>query len=80
MASIADAIANDIEGNIQYTAAGEYLDALAKYVGILTDEMGLSADQAVQYAMDNYIQDLAEEQNMGVASFVAARLATLGSS
>jgi hypothetical protein len=80
MASIADAIANDIEGNLQYAAVDEYLDALAKYVGILTDEMGLSADQAVQYALDNYIQDLAEEQNMGVASFVAARLAALGSS
>jgi hypothetical protein len=80
MASIAYAIANDIEGNRQYAAAGEYLDALAEYVGILTSEMGFSADEAVQFATDNYIQDLVEGENMGVASFVAARLIALGGS
>jgi hypothetical protein len=80
MASIADAIANDIEGNVQYAAAGEYLDALAKYVGILTSEMGYSADQAVQLATDNYVQKLADGDNMGVASYVAARLAALAGS
>jgi filamentous hemagglutinin family protein len=80
MASIADAIANDVEGNVQYAAAGEYLDALAKYVGILTSEMGYSADQAVQLATDNYVQKLAEGENMGVATYVASRLAALGGS
>jgi filamentous hemagglutinin family protein len=80
MASIADAIANDVEGNVQYAAAGEYLDALAKYVGILTSDMGYSADQAVQLATDNYVQKLAEGENMGVATYVAARLAALAGS
>jgi filamentous hemagglutinin family protein len=79
MASISDAITNDVEGNRQYAAAGEYLDALAKYVGILTSEMGFSADEAVQFATDNYVQTLAEDANTGVAAFVAARLASLGS-
>ncbi len=77
MASIADAIANDIEGNSQYAAAGEYLDALAKYVGILTSEMGFSADESIQFATDNYVAQLAEDENMGVAAYVAARLAAL---
>lgn len=80
MASIANAIANDVEGNRQYAAAGEYLDALAEYVGILTNEMGFTADKAVQFATDNYFQDLVEGENMGVASFVAARLIVLGGS
>jgi filamentous hemagglutinin family protein len=80
MASIADAIANDVEGNVQYAAAGQYLDALAEYVGILTSEMGYSADQAVQLATDNYVQKLADGDNMGVASYVAARLAALAGS
>jgi filamentous hemagglutinin family protein len=80
MASIADAIANDIEGNRQYAAAGEYLDALAKYVGILTSEMGFSADESVQFATDNYVQKLAEGENLGVAAYIAARLAALGGS
>ncbi len=80
MASIADAIANDIEGNRQYAAAGEYLDALAKYVGILNSEMGFSADESVQFATDNYVGQLAEGESMGVAAYVAARLAALGGS
>ena len=80
MASIADAIANDIEGNVQYAAAGEYLDALAKYVGILNSQMGFTADQAVQFATNNYVDNLVEAENVGVAAYVAARLAVLGGS
>ena len=80
MASIADAIANDIGGNRQYAEAGEYLDALAKYVGILTDEMGFSTDQSIQLATDNYVSKLAEGENVGVAAYVASRLAALGGS
>jgi filamentous hemagglutinin family protein len=80
MASIADAIANDIEGNVQYAAAGEYLDALTKYVGILNSEMGFTADEALQFATDNYVEQLVEVENVGVAAYVAARLAVLGSS
>ena len=80
MASIAEAIANDIEGNSQYAAAGEYLDALAKYVGILNSEMGFSADESIQLATDNYVEKLVEGENVGVAAYVAARLAALGGS
>ena len=80
MASIADAIANDVEGNRQYAAAGEYLDALAKYVGILNSEMGFSADESIQFATDNYVGQLADGENAGVAAYVAARLAALGGS
>ena len=77
MASIADAIANDIEGNVQYAAAGEYLDALAKYVGILNSDMGFTADESVQFATNNYVEKLVEEENVGVAAYVAARLVSL---
>ena len=80
MASIAGAIANDIEGNRQYAAAGEYLDALAKYVGVLNSEMGFSADESVQFATNNYVEKLVEDENMGVAAYVAASLAALGGS
>jgi len=80
MASIANAIANDIEGNGRYAAAGEYLNALVEYIGVLTDEMGFSAEEAIQLAMENYIQNLVEDENMGVAAFVAARLVALGGS
>lgn len=80
MASIADAIANDIQGNSQYAAVGEYLDALAKYVGILTSEMGFSMDESIQFATNNYVEKLVEGENLGVAAYVAARLAALAGS
>jgi len=80
MASIAGTITNNIEGNTQYAAAGEYLDALAKYVGILNSEMGFSADESIQFATDNYVQKLVDGENVGVAAYVAARLAAMGGS
>jgi filamentous hemagglutinin family protein len=80
IASIADAIANDIEDNRQYAAAGEYLDALARYVGVLNSELGFSADESVQFATNNYVEKLIEGENVGVAAYVAARLAALGGS
>ena len=80
MASIAYAIANNVEGNMQYAAAGEYLDALVKYVGILTNEMGFSADESIQFVADHYIQKLADGENMGVAAFAAGQLTVLGGS
>jgi filamentous hemagglutinin family protein len=79
MASIANAIANDIEGNIQYAAAGEYLDALAKYVGVL-GEMGFTTDQALQFATDHYVDNLVEAEEVGVAAYVASSLAAMGGS
>ncbi|MFH1719055.1 MAG: Ig-like domain-containing protein [Planctomycetota bacterium] len=78
MASIADAMANDIEGNIQYAAARDYLDALAAYVGILNMEIGFSTADSMQLATDNYVAPLAEGENVGVAAYVAARLTALG--
>jgi hypothetical protein len=80
MTSIANAIALNVGGENQYAAAGEYLDALAKYVGILNSEMGFSAEQSIQLATDKYVGPLAEGQNVGVAAYVTARLAALGGS
>ena len=75
MASIADAIANNAGANNQYALAGIYLDALAVYIGFLTDEIGFSSEDAVQFVMNKYILPLAEGENAGVAVYVAARLA-----
>ncbi|MHC4507621.1 MAG: Ig-like domain-containing protein [Planctomycetota bacterium] len=76
MASIADTIARNAEGQNRYAVAGEYLDAIAEYVGILAGEMGFSPQEAVQFVTDKYIGRLAETGNAGVAA-MAARLATL---
>jgi len=78
MASIASAIAMNVGADNQYAVAGQYLDALAKYVGILNNQMGFSTAESIQLATDKYVGPLAEGQNAGVAAYVAARLAALG--
>jgi VCBS repeat-containing protein len=77
MASIATAIARNAGAENHYAAAGEYLDALAEYVGILNSEMGFSAEESVRLATDKYIGRLAGSGNTGVAAYVGARLAAL---
>ena len=80
MASVADAIQRNSQAYNHYATAGEYLDALVVYVGILSNDMNLSADEAVMFAVDNYVAPLAENQSAGLAAYVAARLVDLGGS
>ena len=78
MASIADAIARNTDDDSYYAVAGEYLDALATYVGVLNNDMGFSATESVQFVTDKYVGRLAQGDNVGVATFIAASLAALG--
>jgi len=80
MASVADAIQRNSQAYNHYATAGEYLDALVVYVGILSNDMNLSAEESVMFAVDNYVVPLAENQSAGLATYVAARLAALGGS
>ncbi|UCC96919.1 MAG: cadherin-like domain-containing protein [Phycisphaerales bacterium] len=80
MTSIANAMAQNVGAENQYATAGQYIDALARYVGILNGELGFSAEDAIQLATDNYIGPLAAGQDVGVAAYVAARLVALGGS
>ncbi len=77
MASIADAIANNTESDNAYALAGEYIDALVAYVGILED-LGYSSEDSITVASDKYVAPLAEGDNVGLAAYVAARLTALG--
>ena len=75
MASVANAIAMNTDADSQYALAGEYLDSLVAYVGTLED-LGFSAEDAINVATDKYIAPLAEN-NVGVASYMSARLTSL---
>ncbi len=77
MASIADAIANNTEAGNAYALAGEYIDALVAYVGVLED-LGYSSEDSITVASDKYIAPLAEGDNVGLAAYVSARLTSLG--
>jgi hypothetical protein len=76
MASIAEAIASNIDTGSHYAASGRYLDALTRYVGILNKEMDFSREDSIAYA-SNYVSRLSGSQNAGLAAFLRARLAAL---
>ncbi|MFC1603908.1 Ig-like domain-containing protein [Planctomycetota bacterium] len=78
MVAIADAIARNTDEDSYYAIADEYLEALATYIGVLSNEMGFSEVESVQLVTDKYIGRLAQDQNVGVATFIAASLAALG--
>ena len=78
MTLIADAIANNNGVDNHYAAAGRYLDALTEYVGILNNEMNLSTEDSVMFAANRYVIPLVDSESVGLAAFVAARLAALG--
>jgi filamentous hemagglutinin family protein len=78
MAAIADAINRNTDEDSHYAVADEYLDALVAYVGVLSSKMGISTTDSVQIVTDKYISRLTQDQNVGVAAFLAANLAALG--
>ncbi len=78
MTSIASAIANNTDPGSRYAMAGQYLDALAAYVGTLNNDMNFSTEESITFAADRYVAPLADGRNASVAAFVAARLAALG--
>ncbi len=77
MASIADAIARHGDDNTYYTAAGQWLDALVEYVGILSTDMGWSLDEAVALVIDKYVAPATEGADANLDAFIAMRLAAL---
>ena len=77
MAAIVDAIRGNTDEDSYYASADEYLDALVTYIGILNSEMGFSTTKSVQFVTDKYISRLNQDQNVGVATFLAACLTVL---
>jgi hypothetical protein len=73
-ALIAAEIGSKRQTNEQYALAGEYLDALTNYVGILNSAMGFSREESMKYAKDNYVVQLAEGENIVVARFIEVTL------
>jgi len=80
MASVADAIARNSQAYNHYAVAGEYLDALVVYVGVLNSDLNFSTEESIMFAADKYIAPLAENESAGLTAYIAARLADLGGS
>ncbi|MEA3226817.1 MAG: hypothetical protein U9Q07_12780, partial [Planctomycetota bacterium] len=73
-AYITNAMAHNSETRAHYKIAEEYFDALAEYVGVLHNDMGLSVERSAKVVARKYIDPLAVRGQVGVASYVAARL------
>jgi len=78
MASIAEAIARNTDEDSYYAVAGEYLEALVTYIDVLNNDMGFSTVESIQFVTDKYVGRLAQGDNVGVATFIAASLIALG--
>jgi hypothetical protein len=80
MASIADAITFNVGPEKYYADAGNYLDALAEYVGILNSDMDFTAAESITFVAGKYIVPLADGQSVNLSAFIGIRLAALGGS
>lgn len=78
MASIADAIARHSNDNTYYATAGQWLNALTVYFGVLSTDMGWSLDEAVALVTDKYVAPAIEGGDANLTAFIAMRLADLG--
>jgi hypothetical protein len=79
MAIIASSFENHTGDGTYYAQAGEWIDALVAYVGTLNNELRYSPEQSLAFANKYYGPQL-ESNNAELAAYVAARVATLGSS
>jgi len=76
--TIANAITGSTDEESYYAIADKYLDALATYINILSSEMGVSKTESARFVTYKYISPLTQDQNVGVAAFLAACSSVLG--
>gem|GEM_PF-5189390 len=75
MAAVTQTLAMHANDGTAYAAAGEWLDALATYVGIVKSEIGLTEADALAIATARY--GTPENANDAVKAFIAQRLAEM---
>ena len=77
MTSIAAALAEHVGDGTYYASAGQWIDAIVAYIGIMNTEMGYSAADSVAFA-EKYLMPVTETGNAALTAYVQARLAALG--
>ena len=62
----------------QRPMAGQWLDALAEYVSILSTDLGWSLDETIALVVDKYVAPAtADDSDANLNAFIAMRLAAL---
>jgi len=78
MASIGQALALHSDDGTYYAAAGQWLDALVEYIGILNSEIGWSTADSVAFATNKYVAPATVDVDATVVAYIEARLSALG--
>jgi hypothetical protein len=79
MDSIATALALHGNDGTHYAEAGQWLDALTEYVGILNTDIGWSLDESISFVMGKYGTAITETGNISVIAYIQIRLEGFGS-
>jgi hypothetical protein len=82
LASVSQALAthrND-EDKPYYRLAGQWLDALVEYVGILQSKVNWPADESVEFVLDKYVAPVTEGSDVSLAMFLHLQLEALSGS
>ena len=82
MASISQTLAlyRNADDKPHYAAAGQWLDALVEYVGILNTEIGWPTDESVTFVADKYVAPAIEGGDVSLVMFLQLRLEALSDS
>jgi len=78
MASISQALALHTGDGTHYAAAGQWMDALVEYIGILNTEIGWSMADSVVFVTGKYVEPTTAGADATVVAYIEARLAALG--
>lgn len=78
MASIGQALALHTDDGTYYAAAGQWLDTLVEYIGILNSEIGWSMADSAAFVTTKYVAPATADVDATVVAYVEARLAALG--
>ncbi len=78
MASIGQALALHTDDGTYYAAAGQWLDALVEYIGIINSEIGWSMADSVAFVTTKYVAPATADVDATVAAYIETRLSALG--
>lgn len=79
LAAIAMAFTDHAGERTYYAVAARWLDALAEYLAVLTDELGYSVNDSIAIVRNKYVVPIAEGSDLSVVAYVEARLASFAS-